>query len=96
MARLESQILRFLLFLEADGRDWVYAGPYDIMVYLGDVYRGRMSAITSFYCRIGMPAPGLISPRALHTVVKGALEWYRCRKAIHKPSAGPGGATEIE
>jgi hypothetical protein len=80
MARLESQILRFLLFLEADGRAWAYAGPYDVMAYPGDLYRGGtvggnsiagyVSEIDSFYSRIGMPTPGLISPRALHPVVK--------------------------
>jgi hypothetical protein len=105
-ARIESHILRFLLFLEADGRNWVYAGPYDVMAYLGDLYRGGTvggipvagyaSAINSFCSRIGVPAPRLILPSALHPVVKGAMERYRSRYAIHEPSAGPAGATEID
>jgi hypothetical protein len=83
MDRLESQIIRIFLFMEADGRDWVHAGPYDVMVYPGDLYlsgtvggspvAGYPSAINSFYKQIGMPASGLISPRALHPILKGGL-----------------------
>jgi hypothetical protein len=81
---LGGQVRMFFQFMEADGRDWVTAGLYDVMLYLGEIYRsgpiggssvaGYVSAINSLYSKIALPARGLISPRALHPVVKGALE----------------------
>jgi hypothetical protein len=85
MDRLESQIIRFFLFMEGDdGRDGVLSGQYDIMLYVGDLYlsgtvggssvAGYVSANNSFYKHIGLPAPGHISPRTLHPIVRGALK----------------------
>lgn len=106
LARLGSQATLCLDFMEVDGRDWVQAGPYDVLAYVGALFNkgsiagrsiaGYVSAVTSFYTKIGMTAPRLVAPRVTHPVVKQGMEVFRGNKAKQETLVPPPGATECD